>query len=97
MRQLGDLSDDRFKGACIHCGTGLGSGRTNREHVPTRSLLNRPYPENLPTLNVHPECMEFQPGIYRYAIFQLPEQTLVRIVLREYLACEVAWGETQTS
>ena len=56
MRQLSDFSDDRLKGACIHCGASLSDGRTSREHVPTRSLLDKPYPMNLPTFDVHPEC-----------------------------------------
>ena len=38
--------------------------------------------------------VEVQPGTYRYAVHQLPEQVLVRIVLREYLAAEVSWDET---
>ena len=56
MRQLSDFSDDRFKGACIHCGRGLGGDKTDREHIPTKSLLKKPYPENLQTVEVHPEC-----------------------------------------
>ena len=68
MRQLTDFSDERFKGACIHCGGSLGGGKTNREHVPTRSLLDKPYPENLPTFDVHSECN---------ANFSLDEEYLV--------------------
>jgi hypothetical protein len=30
-----------------------------------------------------------QPGRYRYAVYEVP--FLVRIVLSEYLACQVAW------
>lgn len=56
MRQLNDYSDERYKGYCIHCGGGLISNATNREHVPTKSLLNKPYPANLPTVPVHPKC-----------------------------------------
>lgn len=68
MRQLCDFSDERFKGACIHCGGSLGSDKINREHVPTRSLLDKPYPGNLPTFNVHSECN---------ANFSLDEEYLV--------------------
>lgn len=68
MRQLCDFSDERFKGDCIHCGGSLGGGETNREHVPTRSLLDKPYPENLPTFDVHSECN---------ANFSLDEEYLV--------------------
>ena len=36
---------------------------------------------------------EDQLGTYRYAVYQLPEQTLLQMVLRDYIACEVAWDE----
>ena len=56
MRQLIDLSDDRLEGLCVYCGGGLGGDNDSSDHVPTRSLLNEPYPEFLPTLHVHTEC-----------------------------------------
>ena len=37
--------------------------------------------------------VEVQPGTYRYAVHQLPELVLVRMMLREYLAAEVSWDE----
>ena len=37
--------------------------------------------------------VEVQPGTYRYAVYQLRNQTLIRMLLRDYLACEVAWDE----
>ena len=37
--------------------------------------------------------VEVQPGTYRYAVYQLGNQTLIRMLLRDYLACEVAWDE----
>ena len=37
--------------------------------------------------------VDVQTGTYRYAVYQLPEQVAVRMVLREYLACEVSWDE----
>ena len=40
--------------------------------------------------------VEVQPGTYRYAVHQLPDQVLVRMVLREYLGAEVSWEETDT-
>ena len=49
------------------CGS-LDGGKTDREHVPTRSLLDKPYPENLPTFDVHSECN---------ANFSLDEEYLV--------------------
>ena len=56
MRQLNDYSDVRNHGLCIHCGEGLYRDNSSRDHVPTRSLLNRPYPDNLPTVDVCGEC-----------------------------------------
>ena len=56
MDQLTDYSDSRNKGFCIHCGGGLGSDESNRDHVPTRGLLNSPYPENLPVVEVCRQC-----------------------------------------
>jgi hypothetical protein len=42
--------DDRKKGYCIHCG-----GRNqSRDHVPSKILLDEPYPENL---LVSPSCL----------------------------------------
>ena len=56
MRQLNDCSDVRSRGFCIHCGVGLDEGNTSRDHVPTRALLDRPYPDNLPAVDVCSEC-----------------------------------------
>ena len=56
MEQLTDLSDSRNKGSCIHCGTGLWSEESSRDHVPTKGLLNPPYPENLPVVEVCQQC-----------------------------------------
>ena len=36
---------------------------------------------------------DVQDGVYRYAVAQVPEGILVRMVLHEYLACEVGWDE----
>ena len=35
---------------------------------------------------------DVQGSVYRYAVTQGPSGILVRMVLREYLACEVGWG-----
>ncbi len=56
MKQLNDYSDSRNKGFCIHCGSGLRPEESNRDHVPTRGLLNAPYPENLPVVEVCRQC-----------------------------------------
>ena len=45
--------------------------------------------------NLHPGgWVEVQPDVYRYAVFQTREELLVRLVLREYLAVEVAWDDS---
>ena len=56
MDQLTDYSDSRNKGFCSHCGSGLGPDDSNRDHVPTRGLLNPPYPKNLPVVEVCRQC-----------------------------------------
>ena len=56
MRKLDDYSDERLKGARIHCGRGLSGNKTNKEHLPTKSLLTEPYADQLDTFAVHPEC-----------------------------------------
>ena len=56
MDQLTDYSDSRNKSFCIHCGSGLRPNESNQDHVPTRGLLNPPYPENLPVVEVCRQC-----------------------------------------
>ncbi len=52
MDQLSDLADDRLINDCIYCG---GVAET-RDHVPSRNLLDRPYPENLPVVGACIKC-----------------------------------------
>lgn len=56
MKQLHDYSDDRARGWCVHCGEDLEEEETNRDHVPTKALLRRPFPESLPIVEVCSEC-----------------------------------------
>jgi len=56
VKAIGDYSDERLKSWCIHCGRTLGERATNRDHVPSRSLLLEPYPENLPLVQVCASC-----------------------------------------
>jgi len=46
MEQLRDYSDDRLVNGCIYCG-GL---EETREHVPSKVLLESPFPTNLPIM-----------------------------------------------
>ena len=52
MNQLRDFADDRLISGCIYCG---GSADT-RDHVPSRILLEPPYPENLPVVGCCEQC-----------------------------------------
>ena len=46
--------DDRFRGVCSFC----GAVPDNRDHVPSRVLLDKPYPENLPVVESCTGCNE---------------------------------------
>jgi hypothetical protein len=56
MEQLRNYGDQRNEGWCVYCG---GSDET-RDHVPSRILLDEPYPANLP---VAPACRRCNAGI----------------------------------
>ncbi len=49
MRQLRPFGDDRVLSGCIYC----GDSPDTRDHVPSRVLLDEPFPENLPVV---PSC-----------------------------------------
>lgn len=52
MEQLKNFADSRLIDGCIYCG-GLPD---TREHVPSRSLLDAPLPENLPVVGACRKC-----------------------------------------
>lgn len=52
MDQLKNLADDRLIQGCIYC---AGPADT-RDHVPSRCLLERPYPPNLPVVGCCESC-----------------------------------------
>jgi hypothetical protein len=56
MRSPTDYSDRRNKTWCIHCSRVLVAVETNRDHVPTRGLLQAPLPANAPTIPVCLDC-----------------------------------------
>lgn len=39
MRYLEEFTDERLKVSCIHCGDTIANVKSNRDHVPTQSLL----------------------------------------------------------
>jgi hypothetical protein len=53
MNYLNDYSDDRLGGGCVYCGS---SDVTTRDHVPSRTLLHSPFPENLPIVPACKDC-----------------------------------------
>ena len=52
MQQLRCYGDDRNKGFCVHCG---GPDETV-DHVPSKVLLDEPYPENLMATSACRKC-----------------------------------------
>ena len=56
MDSIEDFSDDRQKSWSIHCGGWFSELKTNRDHVPSKSLLNKPYPPNLPVVQICKIC-----------------------------------------
>jgi hypothetical protein len=51
-RQL--FFDERLRGICSYCGTTPNT----RDHVPSRVLLDEPYPTNLPVVEACKSCTE---------------------------------------
>lgn len=52
MDQLNDYADDRLVKGCVYC----AAPAETRDHVPSRILLESPYPENLPVVGACWEC-----------------------------------------
>ncbi len=58
MDQIEEFVDERQKSWCIHCGGWIAELDTNRDHVPSKSLLREPYPANLPVVEICAACNE---------------------------------------
>jgi hypothetical protein len=52
VQQLKDFADYRLVDGCIYCGGAFDT----RDHVPSRVLLDRPLPENLPVVGACRSC-----------------------------------------
>lgn len=50
IRQQAPFHDQRLKGRCYSCGEPLDPDASTVEHVPARVFLDRPYPQNLATV-----------------------------------------------
>jgi len=55
MKKVKTYSDSRLDTQCVYC----GSFPENRDHVPSKILLDKPYPDNLPVV---PSCIECNNG-----------------------------------
>ena len=56
MKRLTDYSDPRSRVLCTHCGVDLDRRNANKDHVPSRCLLDRPLPDNPPTVAICTSC-----------------------------------------
>lgn len=56
MEEIPEFVDERHKGWCIHCHGAILSLEANRDHVPSKGLLLKPYPPNLPIVEVCRPC-----------------------------------------
>lgn len=56
MEEIMDFTDDRHKAWCIHCCSPIAGIHTNKDHVPTKGLLERPLPPHVPQVEVCKEC-----------------------------------------
>ena len=52
MEQIRTFSDSRLEGHCIYC----GNEPETKEHVPSKILLDKPFPENLPVVQACAKC-----------------------------------------
>lgn len=55
MIQINPFSDERLEVFCTYCGE---NEPTTRDHVPSRVLLDKPYPDNLPVVPSCRKCNE---------------------------------------
>ena len=56
MDYIGEFGDERQKSWCIHCSAWIGDVVTSNDHVPSKGLLRKPFPENLPVGKTCKSC-----------------------------------------
>lgn len=56
MDYIEEFVDERQKSWCIQCGAWIGDVDTNKDHVPSKVLLRKPFPENLPVIATCTAC-----------------------------------------
>jgi hypothetical protein len=70
MDYINEFVDERQNGWCIHCGRTIAQLESNRDHVPSKSLLQKPYPDNLPVVDICRKCnSDFSPDEEYVAAF----------------------------
>lgn len=80
MDDIEEFSDDRQKAWCVHCGAWMANSETNWDHVPSKSLLDRPLPAHVPQVEI---CRNCNSG------FSLDEEYFVA-----FLSCVLAGSTT---
>ena len=56
MKQMQEFSDHRYKGACPHCGVSISTVEWNDDHVPSKVLLDNPFPPNIHVVRTCVRC-----------------------------------------
>lgn len=56
MEFVEEFTDDRQRSWCIHCGAWIAESATNSDHVPSKSLLDRPLPPHVPQVEICRQC-----------------------------------------
>lgn len=56
MDYIDEFVDERQKSWCIQCGAWIEDVLTNKDHVPSKCLLRKPYPDNLPVVATCTAC-----------------------------------------
>ena len=54
MEKIKEFADKRLKGWCIHCERWISD--PSNDHVPSKSLLRKPYPTDIPTIKMCRAC-----------------------------------------
>ncbi|EMQ4855075.1 hypothetical protein AAIB78_000198 [Morganella morganii] len=56
MENIEDFTDERHKAWCIHCCSPIRDLQTNKDHIPTKGLLDSPLPPHTPQIEICKEC-----------------------------------------
>ncbi|NHN85578.1 hypothetical protein GOB93_13145 [Acetobacter musti] len=57
MKYVEEFIDERLKLPwCMHCGRNLADLKTTRDHIPTKSFLSHPLPEDFPVIEICFDC-----------------------------------------